>query len=280
MSGLSAEGQPESIRRAEFVKQPERAMPPMDAREPAKPDAVYFFGTCLMDAVYPEAGLAAMRLIEAAGVRVVFPQDQSCCGQPAYNSGYRAQALAVARRQVRLFERPLPIVVPSGSCAGMMKHHYPALFAGDRDADRAQAFAARVVEWSEFMARVLDVRLEDRGRPIVVTWHSSCHALREMQVIGYAKQLLARLKNVRLVELARERECCGFGGTFSIKHPAISGAMVNDKLEDILKTGAERVIAGDGGCLMNIGGAAALRGLPLAVQHLAAFIWERVHGGE
>jgi L-lactate dehydrogenase complex protein LldE len=159
-----------------------------------------------------------------------------------------------------------------------MKHHYPVLFAGERDLPQAQAFSRRVFEWSEFMDRVLGVRYEDRGEPIRVTWHSSCHALREMRVIEHSKRLLRQLKNVELTELVNERECCGFGGTFSIKHPAISGALVNDKLDDIQRTGATRVIAGDCGCLMNIAGAAEQRGLPLTAQHLAEFIWERTDG--
>ncbi len=247
--------------------------------ETSKPPRVYFFGTCLIDAVYPDAGLAAIRLIEREGVRVVFPAGQSCCGQPAYNSGFPAEARAVARRQLQSFPEEIPVVVPSGSCAGMMKHHYPALFAGDPDLPLAQAFSGRVFEWSEFMVRVLDARYEDRGGPLRVTWHSSCHALREMRVIEHSKRLLRQLQNVELVELPGERECCGFGGTFSVKHPAISGAMVNDKVDDIQRTGAARVIAGDCGCLMNITGAADRRGLPFAGQHLAEFIWERIHGG-
>jgi L-lactate dehydrogenase complex protein LldE len=245
----------------------------------SKPSRAYFFGTCLIDAFYPDAGLSAMRLIEREGVRVVFPAGQSCCGQPAYNSGFRSEARAVARRQIAVFSEDIPIVVPSGSCAGMMKHHYPALFAGDKDLPQAQAVARRVFEWSEFMVRVLDVRYEDRGEPLRVTWHSSCHALREMRIIEHSKQLLRQLQNVELVELASERECCGFGGTFSIKNPAISGALVNDKLDDIQRTGAARVIAGDCGCLLNISGAAEQRGLLFAAQHLADFIWERTHGG-
>jgi len=223
--------------------------------------------------------LAAIRLIEREGVRVIFPHDQSCCGQPAYNSGYPGEARAVARQQIRTLHEEIPIVVPSGSCAGMMKHHYPTLFAGDKDLPHAQAFSERVFEWSEFMARVLGAQYEDRGEPLRVTWHSSCHALREMQVIEHSKRLLRQLKNVELVELTKEHECCGFGGTFSIKHPAISGAMVNDKVDDIQRTGAARVIAGDCGCLMNITGAADQRGLPFAGQHLAEFIWERINGG-
>jgi len=247
--------------------------------EISKPSRAYFFSTCLVEAFYPDAGLAAMRLIEREGVRVVFPAGQSCCGQPAYNSGFPDEARAVARRQIQAFSENIPIVVPSGSCAGMMKHHYPALFAGDRDLPQAQAFAGRVFEWSEFMVRVLGVRYEDRGEPLRVTWHSSCHALREMRIIEHSKHLLRQLQNVELVELASERECCGFGGTFSIKQPAISGAMVNDKVDDIQRTGASRVIAGDCGCLLNISGAAEQRGLPFAAQHLADFIWERTHGG-
>ncbi len=234
-----------------------------------KPARVYFFGTCLVDAIYPEAGVAAIRLIEQEGVRVVFPPGQSCCGQPAYNSGFPEEARRVARRQLVPADLGAPRAV---------KHHYPALFAGDPDLAAAQAFAGRVVEWSEFMVAVLGVSYADRGDPIRVTWHSSCHALREMRVIEHSKALIRQLGNVELVELGREAECCGFGGTFAIKQPAISAAMVADKVEDIARTGAARVIAGDCGCLMNITGAAARRELPFEGQHLAEFIWERTHG--
>jgi L-lactate dehydrogenase complex protein LldE len=247
--------------------------------ESSKPQNVHFFGTCLIESFFPQAGVAAIRLMEREGLRVNFPAGQSCCGQPAYNSGYPDEARAVARQQIQAFDDDeLLIVVPSGSCAGMMKHHYPVLFEGEPDQARARRFAERVVEWSEFMTTRLKIRLEDRGEPLKVTWHSSCHALREMRVIEHSKRLLRQLARVELVELARERECCGFGGTFAIKHPAISGAMVNDKIDDILATGAERVLAGDCGCLLNITGAIAHRGLPIRGQHLAEFIWERTHG--
>ena len=172
---------------------------------------VYFFGTCLMDAVYPDAGMAGIRLLRAQGVEVVFPPDQSCCGQPAYNSGFTREARAVARRQIQVFSKPYPIVVPSGSCAGMLKHHYPALFANTPEEKAAKQFSGRVYELFEYLATVLDASFEDRGKPITVTWHSSCHALREMNVIGHAKALIGQLKNVTLVELQRETECCGFG---------------------------------------------------------------------
>jgi len=245
---------------------------------PAKPETVYFFGTCLMDAIYPDAGLAAIRLLRREGLSVLFPQGQSCCGQPAYNAGFAGEARAVARKQLEEFPKPYPIVVPSGSCAGMMKHHYPELFAGTPEEDAARAFSDRVYELFEFLVRVLDVRLEDRGEPVTITWHSSCHALREMGVVPYAKTLIGQLKNVSLVALERETECCGFGGTFAVKQPALSAAMVADKVADISRTGASKVVAGDCGCLMNITGAMAHSGARIAGQHLAEFLWERTHG--
>jgi L-lactate dehydrogenase complex protein LldE len=242
-----------------------------------KIDKVYFFGTCLVDAVYPDAGLAAIRLLQREGLEVVFPQGQSCCGQPAYNSGFAEEARAVARKQIRVFSKPYPVVVPSGSCAGMMKHHYPQLFSATPEESAARRFSERVYELSEFLVRVLGVTLEDKGKPVRITWHSSCHALREMDVVRDSKALLRQLKNVELVELKRETECCGFGGTFAVKQPAISAAMVKDKMEDIAATGAKIFVAADGGCLMNITGALRHAGVAVTGKHLAEFLWERTH---
>jgi L-lactate dehydrogenase complex protein LldE len=244
---------------------------------PTKPVKVYYFGTCLIDMSYPEAGMAGIRLIEREGVKVIYPPQQSCCGQPAYNSGFPGEAKAVARKQIGLFPKAYPIVVPSGSCAGMMKHHYPELFIGDPDFNRVKQFADRIFELSEFLVHVLNIKLQDRGDPVTVTWHSSCHALREMGVIEDSKSLIRQLKNVELIELQNEKECCGFGGTFAVKQPEISGAMVIDKVNDIHQTGASRVVSGDCGCLMNITGAMAYRNMPVAGQHLAEFIWERIN---
>ena len=183
----------------------------------------------------------------------------------------------MARKQIRVFSQPYPIVVPSGSCAGMMKHHYPDLFSGTPDEADARRLSQRVYEWSEYLASVLSITLEDRGEPITVTWHSSCHALREMDIIRHSKSLIRQLKNVTLVELERETECCGFGGTFAVKQPAISAAMVKDKVADIGRTGASTLVAGDCGCLMNITGAMANAGLTIAGKHLAEFLWERTN---
>ena len=245
---------------------------------PPKPQNVYFFGTCLVDMAYPNAGMAAIRLLQREGLRVIYPQAQSCCGQPAFNSGFPDEARAVARKQLLLFPEAYPIVVPSGSCAGMMHRHYPALFAGDPDLPLAEAFAGRVFELTEFLVHVLNIRLQDRGAPVTVTWHSSCHAMREMGVIRDSKSLIRQLKNVTLVELENEHECCGFGGTFSVKQPEISAAMVADKVADIRRTGAAAVIGGDCGCLMNITGAMQHQQVPITGHHIAQFIWERING--
>lgn len=245
--------------------------------ESKKPNTVYYFGTCLMDMFYPEAGMAGIKLIRSEGLRVIFPRRQTCCGQPAYNSGFPKEAKKVALKQIEIFPENYPIVVPSGSCAGMLKHHYPLLFKGDARLDSIQQFSNRIVELSEFMVRTLNVKLEDRGAPIKVTWHSSCHALREMQIIEYSKSLIRQLQNVQLVELQNEFECCGFGGTFAVKQPDISGAMVSDKVADIQQTAAARLLTGDCGCLMNISGAMEYQKIPIKGQHFAEFIWERIN---
>ncbi len=246
---------------------------------PPKPARVQFFATCLVEAFFPETALAAVELIEREGVEVVFPAGQTCCGQPAYNAGHRREAREAARQQLAALAGDLPVVVPSASCAGMMKHHYPRLFSDPAEREAAERLAHRVVEWSEFLVRGLGVRLRDAGPPLRVAWHSSCHALREMGVVPYARALLAGLERVDVVPLARETECCGFGGIFAVKQPALSAALAADKLADFAATGAERLIAGDCGCLLHLRGAIEARGLPLRVQHLAEFLRERVDGG-
>lgn len=242
---------------------------------PTRPEKVYFFGTCLIDLCFPQAGMAGMELLQREGIQVIYPQSQSCCGQPAYNSGFVEEARKVARQQLKAFPKDYPILIPSGSCGGMLRHHYPKLFADQPEAVEAQRFAERVYEWSEFLVTVLNLKLEDKGPPIKVTWHSSCSALREMKIIDYSKMLLRQLRQVELIELQRERECCGFGGTFSVKQPDISAAMVTDKAADIEQTGAALLLGGDCGCLMNIGGALKHRNSPIPVKHLAEFLLER-----
>jgi len=242
-----------------------------------QPQKVYFYGTCLVDLFFPDAGMAGIQLLRQAGVEVIFPEGQTCCGQPAYNCGYWEEARDVARTQVALFPQDLPVILPSGSCAGMMKVHYPELFHGQPDEAQVRAFSARVFELTQFLVGVLDLKLEDLGEPIKVTWHSSCHAVRDLGLKGEPQSLIRQLSNVELAPLAREHECCGFGGTFSVRHPEISGAMVSDKTADAEATGAALVLSTDGGCLLNVNGALEAQRSLLRVQHIAEFLWERTH---
>jgi L-lactate dehydrogenase complex protein LldE len=236
---------------------------------------VYFYATCLVDLFFPDAGMAGIELLEAAGVRVIFPQGQTCCGQPAYNCGYWEEAREVARTQVALFPKDIPVILPSGSCAGMMKHHYPELFHGQPEEAQVRAFSARVFELTQFLVNELHVNLTDLGEPVKVTWHSSCHAVRDLGLVGEPKQLIGQLTNVELAPLTREHECCGFGGTFSVRQPEISGAMSCDKAADAEATGAAVVLSTDGGCLLNVNGTLEAKKSPLRVQHIAEFLWER-----
>lgn len=252
---------------------------------PRRPTDIYLFATCLVDLFVPQAGLDAVRLLEREGLTVHFPKAQSCCGQPAYSSGNPSQARAVARAQLDLFREPWPIVVPSGSCAGMMRHHWPRLFEGD-DADEAKArqLSERVYELAEFLVHVLKVDFTDtidaasqqgRKKTERVVLHTSCAARREMGTREHGVALIDALPGVTRVEHERESECCGFGGTFSLKHPDISGAMVRDKVASACATGCERLVTADCGCMLNIGHAAEHEGAPLAVEHLASFLWRR-----
>ncbi len=260
------------------MSEPGRTAPPVKD--------VYFFATCVVDQFFPGAGLDAIRLLERQGLRVHFPADQTCCGQPAYTSGFHDQARQVARAQLDLFPEPWPVVVPSGSCAGMMKHAYPTLFAADPVLKaKAEALSARIHEFTEFLVQVLGVRLEDRGAPATVVLHTSCSARREMGVHLTGRALLDQLGQVTVARQDHEAECCGFGGTFSVKHPEISGAMVKDKVDALKATGAERVVSADCGCLMNILGHAAWRDKQegrsqpsLPGEHIATFLLQRTGG--
>ncbi|MBB3184165.1 L-lactate dehydrogenase complex protein LldE [Halomonas fontilapidosi] len=242
---------------------------------PSKPKKVYFFGTCLVDLFYPEAGLDGIRLLEREGIEVLFPEDQTCCGQPAYTSGYAREARAVAAAQLGLFPEPWPIVVPSGSCGGMMRTHYRQLFAGSDLEERANEVAGRVHELTEFLVHVCHLKLEDRGEPEKVAMHTSCSARREMGLAEIGPALLAQLGQVELVEQARAAECCGFGGTFAVRHPEVSAAMVEDKTTAIAEAGAQRFVTSDCGCMMNIGGRFEQQKTPVEGEHIASYLWRR-----
>ncbi len=247
------------------------------------PADVYFFATCVVDQFFPGAGMDAITLLERQGIRVHFPEAQTCCGQPAYTSGFPDEARKVAALQMTLFPNDWPVVVPSGSCAGMMKHHYPTLFAADPPRkEAAEKLSARVYELTQFLVEVLDFKPEDLGSDCTVVLHTSCSARREMGVHVTGKQLLGNLTKVKIAQQDHESECCGFGGTFSVKQPEISAAMVEDKVKSLKATGAERVVSADCGCLMNILGHAAWKDQQagfskpsLPGEHIATFLLRR-----
>ena len=243
---------------------------------PAKPQSVYLFGTCLIDLFDPDAGESSYRLLEREGVRVAFPQAQSCCGQPAYTSGYPDEARAVARAQLGLFpESSWPIVVPSGSCAGMMRHHWPTLFAGTPDEAMARQIAGRVYELTEFLVHVCKADLKDAGPACKAVLHTSCSGRREMDTHLTSRALLGKLGGVAVETQIRESECCGFGGAFSVRHPDISGAIARDKVDALIETGADVLVSADCGCLSNLNGTLEKRGAALRGQHIATFLWNR-----
>jgi L-lactate dehydrogenase complex protein LldE len=251
--------------------------PCIKAADRPLPPAVYFYGTCLIDLFDPQAGLSAIELIERLGIRVVFPDAQSCCGQPAYTSGYPDEALAVAETQLALFGEDWPIVVASGSCAGMICHHWPRLFGADHPRTaQVAAVAARTYEFTQFLVEVCGVSLQDQGAQSRVVLHTSCSARREMGVHLTSQALLGQLTHVEVIEQERAAECCGFGGTFSVRQPELSAAMAGDKAASLVASGADLLVSADCGCLANINGTLAGRGATLRGQHIATFIKSRL----
>jgi L-lactate dehydrogenase complex protein LldE len=231
---------------------------------------VGLFVTCLVDLFRPSVAFAAIKLLEAGGARVEVPRAQTCCGQPAYNSGDRQDATAIARQVVETFERFDYVVAPSGSCAGMLRLHYPRLLAEDPDfAERANALAAKSFELTSFLVGVLGLTKVDAAYAGSITYHDSCASLRELHVREAPRRLLASVEGLSLVELGESEVCCGFGGSFSVKYPEISGAILDAKVRDIVGTGAGAVLAGDFGCLMHIAGRLARTRVKVEARHVA-----------
>lgn len=216
---------------------------------------VALFVTCLVDAVRPEIGLATLKLLEAAGCEVVVPEGQTCCGQPAYNSGDSATARALAEKVLREFEGYEYVVIPSGSCGGQIKHQYVELFRDHPDLkSRAEDLAGRIRELTDFLVNVLHLESVPSNFRGHITYHDSCSGLREMGVKSQPRALLAKIAGVQLTEMKDCEQCCGFGGTFSIKYGDISGAIVDEKCRNVKASGADAVVLGDLGCILNIEG--------------------------
>ena len=231
---------------------------------------VALFVTCLVDLFRPSVGFATLKLLEDAGCVVSVPEAQVCCGQPAYNSGDRKDTVAIARQVIEAFEDYDYVVAPSGSCGGMIKDHYPALFAAEPDWQRrAEDLSARMFELTSFLVDVLKAdpvaaKLEAR-----VTYHDSCSGLRELGVKAQPRALLGRVDGVELVEMQTPETCCGFGGTFFFFYVYVSTEIFTRKTADIASTGADMLLAGDMGCLLNMAGRLKREGSSIQVRHVA-----------
>lgn len=237
---------------------------------------VSLFVTCVVDQLFPDVGLAMAEVLEHAGYAVDFPEAQTCCGQPAFNSGFREEAAQVACHFLDVFRDAEYVVVPSGSCTSMITHHYQELFGNDSErTEQAARLAPRVWEFSRFLLEVAGV--EDVGARFegVVAYHDSCHALRELGIREGPRRLLSRVRGLSLREMDPADECCGFGGTFSVKFPEISGGMARTKIEAILRTGADTVVGVDSSCLMQIQGVLSRAGIRLRTMHLAEVLASR-----
>jgi L-lactate dehydrogenase complex protein LldE len=231
---------------------------------------ITLFVQCLVDTIYPEVGEAMVRVLLNLGATLHCPIDQTCCGQPAFNAGYRTQARAAAQHFIEVFENSDIIVCPSGSCVNMVRHHYPQLFQDDaRWLKRVQNLTPRLFEFTEYLVDVLgvdDLGARYRGK---VTYHDSCHLLRGIGVAEQPRRLLRNVSGVEFVEMNDSDRCCGFGGSFSVKYAQISTAMVAEKADNIIQSGADTVVGCDMGCLMNIQGMLSRRGSDIQVKHIA-----------
>jgi L-lactate dehydrogenase complex protein LldE len=234
---------------------------------------IAFFVTCLVDLMRPNVGFAALKLLERAGCEVIVPDTQTCCGQPAYNNGDAATARDIAKQVIEAFGGHEYVVIPSGSCAGMLIKHYPALFEGDPAwHSKACNLAARCHELIYFLDHVLKVETLDAHYSGVVAYHDSCSALRELAIYPEPRRLLNKLQGVSLAEIADRENCCGFGGTFCVKYPEISERMVTDKVNAIVASGADTLVSSDLGCLLNIAGRLKRLDKPVKVYHVAELL--------
>lgn len=240
------------------------------------PPTVSLFIQCLVDSMFPEVGEAMLNILHSLGLPTRYPPGQTCCGQPAFNSGYRHDAADAAEHFLDVFESAELIVCPSGSCVHMVRHNYPILFEDNPSLkQRALSIAAKTYELTEFLVDHLGITNLDASFNGMVTYHESCHLSKGIGVIEQPRQLLRNVRGLTLVEAENSNTCCGFGGTFSIQYPEISTAMVDDKLDGILATGADTVVGCDMGCLMNIKGRAEKRKENLKVMHIAQILAAR-----
>ncbi|MCX8061553.1 MAG: (Fe-S)-binding protein [Anaerolineales bacterium] len=232
---------------------------------------VQLFITCIIDTLYPEIGKAVVQVLRRVGNSVEFSPYQTCCGQPAFNAGLWDQARTIAVHTIKTFEKTQgDIVIPSGSCASMIRHHYPELFERDPTwSKRAKDFAERVYELSEYLVDRLGMTEIGARFPHKITYHSSCHLLRELGVDRQPRALLSHVHEAEFIELPGTTDCCGFGGVFSVEHPEISAAMLERKIKNIENSGADYVVSCDAGCITNINGGLHRLNIPQRALHIA-----------
>ena len=238
---------------------------------------VSLFVTCLVDQLWTGIGVSSVEVLRRVGCEVEFDQRQTCCAQPAYNTGYLKEARRVAKRFISIFEESNAdaIVSPSGSCTAMV-HHYSQLFAGDAEwLPRARAIAAKTHELSSFLIRVLKVENVGASWEGRLTWHDACHGLRDLNIKSEPRTLIRNVRGAEFVELEHADACCGFGGTFSVKYPEISVAILDQKIDAIERAGVDAVVSGDASCLMQIGGRLSRKGSKVQTMHLAELLSRR-----
>jgi len=235
---------------------------------------VSFFVTCLVDQLFPNVGVSAVKVLRQAGCEVVFDDQQTCCGQPAFNTGYRKEARKFARRFIEIFEGSDAdyIVSPSGSCVAMIKHFHDLFPDDEKWRERGDAIAAKTHEFTSFIVNVLKLENIDSAFSGRVTWHDACHGLRDLGLKSEPRKLLKNLDGVEFVDLPNADSCCGFGGTFSVKYPEISTAIVDGKLDAIEKSDVDAVVSCDSSCLMQLGGRLSRRGSKIKAIHIAEIL--------
>jgi len=234
---------------------------------------ITLFVQCLVDGLYPEVGEAMLTIFERLGIQVDCPGGQTCCGQPAFNAGHWKAARVAAKRFIEIFEDAEWIVCPSGSCVNMVKNHYKDLFEDDAAwAERSKQVGLRTFELSQFLVDILGIENTDTSYHGKITYHDSCHLLRGLGVKEQPRRLLRHLKQAQFVEMKDSDRCCGFGGTFSVKYPDISTAMVDEKIRNIIASGADTVTGCDISCLMNIQGRLSRMGSQIKVRHIAQLL--------
>jgi L-lactate dehydrogenase complex protein LldE len=233
---------------------------------------VSLFITCLVDQLCPDVGVATVEVLEKAGCQVEFDERQTCCGQPAFNTGYRKEARKFAEKFIEIFENAEVIVSPSGSCTAMVKHFYELFPENKNWRERAEKVAKKTHELSSFLVNVVQIEKIDSKLSGKITWHDACHALRDLGLKNEPRKLLQNVANAEFVELNGADECCGFGGTFSVKYAEISNAILEKKVENIEKSGADFVVACDASCLMQIGGKLSRNGSKIKPKHIAEIL--------